>query len=356
MPEPQPHSLLRAEHGRVTVIIANWNGKRYLGACLESLRRQAFTGVEVILVDNGSTDGSVELAREHLRDINVIALPENLGFSRAINVGIERARGEYIAMLNNDAEADPKWLGELVAGLEANPEVGFCASKMVLHGDHDMADACGDFYAVEGVPGKIGHLEPADRYRESREVFGAFAGAALYRRSMVEELGGFDEDFFIVHEDSDLSFRARLMGYRCLYVPSAVVYHHVGATIGRESDAAVYYSQRNSEFVYLKNMPGPLVLRYWPLHLLAVLASFLSHTRRGKLRPYLRGKLDAVRMIPIMLAKRRQIQRGRRVTVPEIDGMLSRGWFWSRLRGRLPGKTGQGGTAGRLRARPDGRR
>lgn len=319
------------------VIVVNCNARSLLESCLRSLQMQTYRDFGVTVIDNGSTDGSVDLIQEHFKDIDLIALPANLGFSRASNAGIARARGKYVAMLNNDAEADPNWLGELVASLEGNPEMGFCASKMVLHGQRDLADACGDFYAIEGVPGKIGYLEPANRHSESREVFGACAGAAIYRRSMLEELGGFDEDFFIVHEDSDLSFRARLMGYHCLYVPSAVVYHHVGATIGRESDTAVYHSQRNSEFVYLKNMPGSLIFRYWPLHVAAMSASLISHTRRGKLRPYIHGKLDAVRMTPVMLAKRRAIQRARRVSVAEIDVMLSRDWLRSRIRARLPG-------------------
>src|SRR3990172_13075980 len=134
--------------------------------------------------------------------------------------------------------------------------------------DHTLVDACGDSYTVEGIPDKIGHLDHASNYDDSREVFGACAGAAIYRRSMLEELAGFDEAFFIVHEDSDLNFRAQLLGYRCIYVPTAVVYHHLGATIGKGSDRAVYFSQRNTEFVYLKNMPLVLLLKYWPLHVL----------------------------------------------------------------------------------------
>jgi hypothetical protein len=322
---------------RVSVIIVNWNGKTLLQACLEALRRQSFTDCETVVVDNGSTDSSVDFVQERFPDIDLIALPENQGFSRASNVGIERTRGEYIAMLNNDAEADPNWLGELVAALEADPQVGFCASKMVLHRDRDLADACGDFYTVEGIPGKIGHLEPADRYNVPREVFGACAGAAIYRRSMLEDLGGFDEDFFIVHEDSDLSFRAQLMGYKCLYVPTAVVRHHLSATIGEGSRAAAYYAQRNMEFVFLKNMPLPLLIKYQPLHLLTDALLLLVYARQGKTRAFLKAKIDALALMPKMLEKRRQIQEARRTPTKDIERLLVKEWLWRKVRHTLVG-------------------
>ena len=290
-----------------SVIVLNWNGERFLGACLDSLRRQTLSGLETILVDNGSTDGSVELVKRDFHDVQVIALDRNIGFSGGNNQGIRHARGQYVALLNNDAEADPRWIEEIVKAFECHPEIGMCASKMILYGDRALADACGDFYTVEGVAGKIGHLEPEGQYSEPREVFGACAGAAGYRRSVLQELGGFDEDLFLVHEDSDLSFRAQLMGYRCLFVPTAIVYHHLGATIGRGSDTSVYFSQRNTEFVYLKNMPLLLLLKYWPLHLLADMISFGAHIARGRTPPFLSAKLDALRMMPGLVNRKWQM-------------------------------------------------
>ena len=314
-----------------SVIVLNWNGERFLGACLDSLRRQTFTGLETILVDNGSTDGSVELVKRDFHDVKVVALDRNIGFSAGNNEGIRRARGRYVALMNNDAEADPHWIEEIVKAFERHPEIGMCASKILLYDNRALADSCGDFYSVEGVAGKIGHLESQECYEESREVFGACAGAAIYRRSMLEELGGFDEDFFIVHEDSDLNFRAQLLGYRCIYVPTAVVYHHLGATIGKGSDRAVYFSQRNTEFVYLKNMPLVLLLKYWPLHVLADVVSFGAHIARGKTRAFISAKLDALRMMPGVIRKRRQIQKARRASAADIDRWLERGWLWERL-------------------------
>lgn len=316
----------------VSVIIVNLNGAPFLKSCLRALGRQADIDFETIVVDNGSSDGSVELLREHFKAVDLIPLPENLGFCRANNLGIEHSIGRYVALLNNDAEPDTNWLSQLVAALEANPQVGFCASRMLLYRDRDLADACGDFYTVEGIPGKIGHLEPADRYDELRETFGACAGAAIYRRSMLNEIGGFDEDFFIVHEDSDLSFRAQLMGYRCLYVPTAIVYHHLSATIGKGSDTAAYYAQRNMEFVFLKNMPLLLLVKYLPLHLIADLLLFVRYFMHGQARVFLRAKRDALARMPKMLQKRRESGRARRVSAAEFDRLLVRGWLCRKLR------------------------
>jgi GT2 family glycosyltransferase len=333
----EPELTSQPAEAAISVIVVNWNGEHLLEACLNSLMRQSIENVELILVDNGSTDGSVALVRKQFPDVTVIALDTNTGFSAGNNAGIRRARGRYVAMLNNDAEPDPQWLEEIVKAFEDHPEIGFCASKIVLAVRPDLVDACGDFYTIEGVAGKIGHLEPEERYSKPNEVFGACAGAAVYRRSLLDDVGGFDEEFFAVHEDSDLSFRARLMGYRCLFVPSSIVYHQLGATIGNQSDLSVHFAQRNTEFVYLKNMPLGLLIKYWPVHMLADLASFVSHVQRGKTRAFLKAKLAALRMLPGMLAKRRRVQRMRRVSDVEIDRILLRGWLWERLRLALSG-------------------
>lgn len=320
---------------RVSVVVVSWNRWPLLEKCLLSLARQSFSEAEVIVVDNGSRDGSVHLVRARFPSAHILALPDNVGFSRANNLGIRHARGEYVALLNNDAEAVPDWLSELVAALEADPDVGFCASKIVLYAEPRLADACGDFYTIEGVPGKTGHLEPADRYNKPREVFAACAGAAIYRRALLEKVGGFDEDFFIIYEDTDLSFRARLLGYRCMYVPTAVVYHRLSATIGPQSDIAVYHAQRNMELVFFKNMPTPLLLKYLPLHFTTDLLLFIRYLFHRQARSFLKAKLHAMAMMPRTLVKRRQVQKSRRVSAAEIDRLLVRGYLWRKLRRKL---------------------
>lgn len=309
------------------MVIVNWNRAEMLSTCLNSLSDQTFRDFEAIVVDNGSTDGSVRRVRSQFPDVSLIALGENTGFSVANNIGIRAACGEYMALLNNDAEAESHWLEELVKVLRTHSEIGFCASKMVLWDDRSLADGCGDFYTPEGVAGKIGHLDRADRYDEPREVFGASAGAAMYLRSMFEDIGGFDEDFFMVHEDTDLNFRGRLMGYRCLYVPTAIVYHRLGGTIGVNSEMNIFHDQRNIEFVFLKNMPTSLMVRYLPLHLIANWLSFVKHLLRSQARTFIRAKADALRFVPKMIQKRRRIQSARRASAQEISAAMTKGWL-----------------------------
>jgi GT2 family glycosyltransferase len=325
----------------VSVVIANWNGRSLLPACLDSLGSQTFRDTEIIVVDNGSTDGSQEVIRSGFPNVHLVALTENLGFAPANNIALRHAKGEYIALLNNDTEADPLWLETLLSALAKNEEIGFCASKMVLHHDRRRADSCGDYYTVEGVAGKRGHLELADRYNDAREVFGACAGAAMYRRSMIEDIGLFDDDFFMVHEDSDLSFRAQLMGYKCLYVPGAVVSHRESATIGHTTYRSVYYAQRNAEFVYLKNMPLPLILKYWPLHILLNGLLFVGYSRRGLARPFVKAKFDFIASAPHVMEKRRSIQRGCRVGVDQIEDLLTKGWLRDKIGRRLQAYPGE---------------
>lgn len=323
-----------------SVIITNFNRASILLDCLESLRGQSFGEFSTIVVDNASSDRSVQWVRDKFPEVRIIELSDNLGYAKATNIGIEASAGEYVVLLNNDTVVREDFLSELIQGLESSESVGFAASKLLVAAEPSLADGCGDFYSQEGVAGKIGHFQPAERYRDAKYVFGASGGAAAYRRSMLQEIGAFDEDFFITHEDSDLSFRAQLMGYKCTFVPSAIVHHHVGATIGRGSDMAAYYAQRNMEFVYLKNMPSSLLARYWPLHILANLMLLVAYWHRGQLGVFLRAKRDAARMARLMLNKRKEIQPRQRVSDAYIDSILEKGWLKSQIREKLRGLAG----------------
>ena len=204
---------------RVTVVVPNWNGEIFLETCLSSLRRQSYEDFEVVLADNGSTDGSVPFVEENFPEVRVVRLPENRGFSAAVNAGIKAASpsAEHVVLLNNDTELDPGWLGALVGAADRHPEAGLFASKLVDFEDRRVLDGAGDALRKSGLPYRVGHGE-VDRGQFEREtfVFSACAAAALYRRSLFEDIGLFDEDFFSNCEDGDLSFRAQLAGYRCL--------------------------------------------------------------------------------------------------------------------------------------------
>ena len=312
---------------RIAIVIPNWNTREFLGGCLASLRRQTFGDFETILVDSASTDGSVEFVNENFPETRTIALPENRGFSGAVNAGIEASDAELVVLLNNDTEQDPGWLAALVRAADTHPEAGLFASKLVNFGDRRLLDGAGDALRKSGLPYRLGHGE-RDRGQFGSEgfVFGACAAAALYRRGVFEEVGLFDEDFFAYCEDGDLSFRAQLAGHRCLYVPDSVVYH-VGSvsTGGKRSATATRLGTRNGLLLLVKNLPGSLVWSYLPSIVLGQLSRLLVVSLSpGGLGAHLEGLAGAWRLLPKMLKKRRHIQDGRRVSDAYLRALLGR--------------------------------
>ena len=289
---------------RVSVIILNYNGRHFLKDCLGSLAHQTFSDFEVLLADNGSTDGSVEFVRQEFPWVRALQLDRNYGFCGGNNRAVEQSKGEFVVLLNNDTKVDLNWLGELLKPALDHPDVGACASRILFIDRPEIIYAAGDSYAAFGVGLQRGHGWPAaGRFVQPEEVFSACACAALYRRAMLDEIGLLDEDFFCNYEDTDLGFRARLAGYRCLYVPRAIVYHHGGATVGIRNPRVEFRSSRNSEFVYFKNMPAALLLPYLPFHLLYdgwFLASALKH---GLAFPFFKGKVAFLANLPRILAK-----------------------------------------------------
>ncbi|MEW6635336.1 MAG: glycosyltransferase family 2 protein [Actinomycetota bacterium] len=309
---------------RVAVVIPNWNGERLLRTCLSSLRRQSFRDFETVLVDNGSTDGSLELLAREFPEARVVVLGENRGFAAAANAGIAATEAEYVVLLNNDTEQDPGWLEALVRAADAHPEAGSFASKLVDFHDRRLLDGAGDALRLSGLPYRLGHGE-VDRgqFDAPAGVFGACAAAALYRRGMLEEVGLFDEDFGSYCEDGDLAFRARLAGYGCLYVPGAVVYHMGSAsTGGKRSEAATRLGTRNSISLLVKNLPLSVVPHVLPFFLLGQLARLLTAAATGTLRAHLEGLAGAWRQLPLTLKKRRAIQAARKVPDAEVRALL----------------------------------
>jgi hypothetical protein len=300
---------------RVSVIIPNWNGQRFLPVCLEALRRQSCDAHEVVLVDNASTDDSVAYTRAHYPEVLVECLPRNLGFAGGVNAGLRAARGEYLALLNNDTEADPGWLEALVQALDEDREIGFAASKMVAFHDRGLLDGCGDALSWHMLAHKIGAGQrDTGQYEMPRRVFGACAGAAIYRRALFDTIGLFDEDFFAYYEDVDLSFRAQLAGFPGRYVPSAVVAHVGSATAGKESALFYYLWIRNRIFLTVKNLPLKQALLHAPKLAEAHARQWGRALRHGYAREALRGHRDGLLGLPRMLRKRAAVQRLRRVS------------------------------------------
>ncbi|HEX6710835.1 MAG TPA: glycosyltransferase family 2 protein [Rubrobacter sp.] len=309
---------------RVTVVIPNWNGKRLLNLCLGSLREQSFRDFETLLVDNGSTDGSLDFATGNFPGVKTIALGENRGFSGAVNAGIRGSKTEFVALLNNDTEQDPGWLGELVRAADSHPEAGLFASKLVDFHDRRVLDGAGDAMRLSGLPYRLGHGErDRGRFDAPGYVFGACAAAALYRRGMLDDVGLFDEDFVSYCEDGDLSFRAQLGGYRCYYVPDSVVYHMGSVSSGgKRSPTATRLGTRNSISLLVKNVPLSVVPHVLPFFVLGQLARLLTAAATGSLRAHLEGLAGAWRHLPLMLGKRAEIQKRNRISDAEVRRLL----------------------------------
>ena len=308
----------------VSVVIVNWNGRSYLDRCLSSVLEQTWPHIEIVLVDNGSTDGSAEHVRARYPRVRVLAIEENVGFAAGSNLGIRAARGEYVATLNTDTEVEAGWLDALIQGMSASPHVGMCASKMLFLQERDRINSTGIAIDRAGIAwDRDGGKLDREAGLCSGEVFGPCAGAALYRRELLESLDGFDEDFFYLYEDVDLAWRARLAGWRAWYCPTARVYHvHAGA--GTEgTPLKSYLLGRNRVWTILKNYTNPRWLVRLPAFLLYdLMAVGYSLIWRRDIHA-LRGRLAGYLALPKMLRKRARIQATRNVSWRQLAALMA---------------------------------
>ncbi|MBU0495734.1 MAG: glycosyltransferase family 2 protein [Chloroflexi bacterium] len=308
----------------ISVIIPNWNGARFMPGVLNSLAAQTYPRVEVIVVDNASADDSVALIEREYPWVRQVLLDENRGLTGGVNAGIAATRGEIIALLNNDAEADPAWLEELALALDNYPEAGAVASKMLLYDKRDVLNSAGDFYTVAGEPGNRGVWERDEgQYDDAAYVFSGCGGAVAYRRAMLDRIGLFDESLFMYCEDVDLGWRAQLAGYKTVYTPRARIYHRLSATGG--GVIASYYCGRNFVHVLVKDVPGFVWRRHWPRILGAQLRhawESVRHLGEPAARARLRGQLAALARIPRWLRQRRVVQATRTVSDEYIESIL----------------------------------
>ncbi len=306
---------------KVTVVIVNWNGEHFLERCLSALTAQTVAPHEIILVDNASSDSSLDIVRK-FPAVRLLAQKENLGFARGNNLAIKAAapESEWIALLNPDAFPQACWLEALLSAALYHPQFEVLGSKLVNAADTALMDGAGDAYHISGLVWRMEYGSRVSRLPEKvREVFSPCAASALYRRSALRDVGGFDEDYFCYVEDVDLGFRLRLAGYRCLYVPQSVA-HHVGSgtTGGQHSDFSVYHGHRNLVWTYVKDMPGALLWVFLPLHLAMNLLVLFVFVLRGQGGVIYRAKRDALRGLPEIWQKRRLIQRARRASTGDL--------------------------------------
>ncbi len=256
--------MAEKKSGTVSVVIPTYNGIKYLPDCLDSLRNQIRTPDEIILVDDGSSDETDSFVPTSYPEVDLVRFESNRGFAAAVNEGIRRSTGTYIALLNNDTRVTPQWLSELAKTLDERPSIGFCSSKMLFADRPNIINSIGIGFTRAGTAFDVGEgQEDGERFQRPRPIFGACAGAAMYRRTLFDKIGLLDEDFFMWYEDVDLSFRAQLAGYQCQYVPTAVVYHVGGGTASSSDKLHIRYCTRNQVLVMVKNLPGPLRSRYF---------------------------------------------------------------------------------------------
>ena len=241
---------------KVTVIIPNYNGKQFMEKCMEGLRAQTEQAFRVLLVDNGSTDGSLSFVRERYPELEILALQENYGFSRAVNEGIRAAKTPYVILLNNDTKVCPGYVEAMVRTLDENPRAFSVSAKMIQMYHPELIDDAGDQYTVLGWAFQRGVGHSVNRYERPARVFSACAGAAAYRRQVFEEIGYFDEKHFAYLEDLDVGYRARIHGWQNLYCPEARVEHVGSGTSGSKyNEFKVRLAARNSIYLNYKNMP-----------------------------------------------------------------------------------------------------
>ena len=324
------------------MVVVNWNRKELLRACLNSLARQTGVEFETIVVDNGSSDGSAEMAEREF-GARVIRNAGNRGFCAANNQGIAVVRGQFVALLNNDAEAEPGWLEALHRACSKRPDVGMAASKVLVWEDPGRIDKAGHLIFPDGQNRGRGTGAPdTGQYDREEEALWPDGSAAMYRKEMLDQIGGFDEDFFAYGDDAELGLRARIAGWKCIYTPAAVVRHHRGSTLGKDSARRLELIERNRLLLAFKLFPWSLL---WlnPFYFAARVFAGLAAAQRGAgdtahfpglrgkwamARAFVMGDLDAIRLMPRMLRKRRAIHRIRRLSASQVRKLI--------LENRLP--------------------
>jgi GT2 family glycosyltransferase len=324
---PRPPALSEGAP-RLTVAIPNYNGRALLEEMLPSLERQTLEGFEIVVVDDCSEDDSLAYLAAQWPQVRVVRQQHRRGVSAAMNACLQAADSELVGLFNNDMELDPACLAELVGELDRNPEIGSVTPKMLDFADRGVLDGAGDLLTWRGGGRRRGHGDQdVGQYDAPEEVFGPCGGAALYRRSALEIVGGFDEDYFAYYEDIDWAFRAQLAGVRCRYVSTAVLYHRGSATLGQGmTDSNGYLLWRNPVWLIAKCYPTPALIRHAPSLLRGQAGNLYCALRERRPRTWMRAMRDALIGLPAALRKRKMVQGARMVSVAQLEDAARSGW------------------------------
>ena len=307
----------------VAIIIVNYTSGALVSRCLKSLSEQTLCADELVVVDNASTDAESRSMLDAITNATVIRSDLNLGYGGAINLAVQKlTTTDYIVCLNPDAFPEPDWLEAIVNAADSHPDHGSFASLMLREDDISIVDGAGDELHFTGIPWRRFHKRTLPDNLQTEPVFSACAGAALYRTSLFNQLGGFDERYFMYVEDIDLGFRLQLAGHPCLLVSDAIVHHIGSAVTGEGSDFSVYFGHRNLVYCYFKNMPLLLLLATLPFHILANIVTLVVLTAKGRGRAVGKAKLDALKQLPFAIRARSKVSR--KVSSRDIWRLLSK--------------------------------
>lgn len=311
---------------KISIVIPNLNGEKFLIDCLNSLKKQSFLNFEVIIIDNGSTDNSIQTIKTIYPESIIYKFSENTGFAKAVNKGILLSKGEYVFLLNNDTELDENCLLEINDFFTNQPKEKIMACKMLLYHQRDKINSAGDLFSIYGIAdylGRDGHVNDVN-FNTEKKVFSACAGAAVYKKSLFDKIGYFDEDFFAYLEDIDFCFRANLLNEHCTYNPKAIVYHIGGGTSKKIKDFSFFLMQRNSLLVILKNFPIKiLIISTIPL-LIGQARAIMSGIKHGKLKLIIKSYIYILINFKKILKKRKVIQDGKTINNYVLWGILSK--------------------------------
>ncbi len=309
----------------ISIVIPNYNGLVHLKACFDSLKNQSQKDYIIVLVDNNSSDDSVKFTMQNYPEVKIVKLNYNTGFAKAVNEGIKICDTEFILLLNNDTECDQDFLNEMLSGFKEK-DVGSVAGKMLNYFDRKIIDDAGDFIKSRGSPYARGFEEPDNgQYEKEEYIFGACAGAALYRSEIFKKVGYFDEDFFAYYEDVDFSFRMQLAGYKCFYNPRAVCYHKRGATTGSRTGFQTMLCEKNLIALRIKNYPLSTFLKGLPFFMIVRIKRYYLFLTRHSFSLFMsavKGYLKGLAGIPKSLKKRGEIQRSKKVSTEYIESIL----------------------------------